>query len=152
MFNSTVEKVVLNEHYSRATGVQLTSGKRIGARKEVIVSGGSLLSPKILELPGIGHKSVLEKAGVEHSIDLPGVGEKLQDHLRIQTTYALKPEILGLDILKYNSTRAAIELALWKRNQTSLYSSTGSCYGLIGMETGSGRRQEIARACSTGSR
>ncbi|KAI8939291.1 hypothetical protein NX059_005116 [Plenodomus lindquistii] len=130
LFNSTVEKVILSEEADRATGV-LIDGRKIKARKEVIVSGGSLLSPKISELSGIGQKTVLQKAGIEQLVDLPGVGENLQDHLRIQTTYALKPDILGLDILKYNATRAASELALWKDNVTSLYGSTGSCYGLM---------------------
>jgi choline dehydrogenase-like flavoprotein len=128
-YNSTVHKVKLDRN--RATGVLLTNGELIKAKKEVILSGGSLLSPKILELSGIGRKAVLDKAGVKQLIDLPGVGENLQDHLRIQSTYELKPEVLGLDILKYNTTRAAIELDLWKRGMTSLYQYAGSAYGLM---------------------
>ncbi|OAL45394.1 alcohol oxidase [Pyrenochaeta sp. DS3sAY3a] len=131
MYNSTVHKVNLDTKSKRVTGITLTDGKEIKANKEVIISGGSLLSPKILELSGIGQKEVLSKAGIEQLIDLPGVGENLQDHLRIQTTYELKPEIPGLDILRYNATRAAIELDLWKRGQTSLYQYSGSCYGFM---------------------
>ena len=127
--NTTVHKVEL--HKSRATGVVLTNGEEIKAKKEVILCGGSLLSPKILELSGIGQKEVLDKAGIEQTIDLAGVGENLQDHLRMQTTYELKPEILGFDILKYNTTRAAIELDLWKRGQTSLYQYVGGLYGFM---------------------
>jgi choline dehydrogenase-like flavoprotein len=129
MYNSTVHKVQMDK--TRATGVVLTDGKEIKAKKEIILSGGSLLSPKILELSGIGQKAVLEKAGVKQIVELPGVGENLQDHTRIQTTYELKPDILGLDILKYNATRAAIELNLWKRGQTSLYQYAGSSYGFL---------------------
>jgi choline dehydrogenase-like flavoprotein len=129
MYNTTVSKVKLEAN--RATGVLLSNGRETKASKEIILSGGSLLSPKILELSGIGQKVVLEEAGVDQIIDLPGVGENLQDHLRIQTTYELRPEILGLDILKYNATRAAIELDLWKRNQTSLYQYAGSSYAFV---------------------
>jgi choline dehydrogenase-like flavoprotein len=129
MFNTTVHKVKLNKNL--ATGVLLTNGQEIKARKEVVLSAGSLLSPKILELSGIGQKAVLDKAGIKQLVDLPGVGENLQDHLRIQTTYELKPDILGLDILKYNATRAAIELDLWKRGETSLYQYAGSTYGFM---------------------
>jgi choline dehydrogenase-like flavoprotein len=88
-----------------------------------------------LELSGIGRKDVLEKAGVGQKVDLPGVGENLQDHLRIQNTYELKPEILGFDILKYNTTRAAIELDLWRQNKPSLYGNAGSAYGFTKWES-----------------
>ena len=45
----------------------------------MIVSGGAINSPQILELPGIGSTSVLEKAGVTVVVDLPEVGENLSD-------------------------------------------------------------------------
>jgi choline dehydrogenase-like flavoprotein len=131
MTNTSVAKLELSKNGTSATGVVLTSGKKIYARNEVILSAGSLLSPKILELSGIGRKDVLANAGIEQKVDLPGVGENLQDHLRIQTTYELRPNITGLDILRYNQTRAAIELELWRQNQTSLYQYSGSCYGFL---------------------
>lgn len=131
MPNTSVGKVQLNSNGTRAIGVTLGSGRQITASREVILSAGSLLSPKILELSGIGQKDILEKAGIEPKIDLPGVGESLQDHLRIQTTYELQPNITGLDVLRYNQTRAAIELDLWQQGQTSLYQYAGSCYGFL---------------------
>lgn len=50
------------------------------ARREVIVSCGAIDSPALLMRSGIGPASVLEAAGVETIVDLPGVGENLQDH------------------------------------------------------------------------
>lgn len=131
--NSTVEKVLLDQTSAppKALGVLLTDGTRITATKEVILSAGSLLSPRILELSGIGQKSILKEAKINQIVNLPGVGENLQDHLRIQTTYELKPSILGLDILKYNTTRAAIELSNYRQNKTSLYQYAGSGYAFI---------------------
>lgn len=129
MFNTTVHKVNLEEN--RTTGVLLTSGRESRTRKEVILSAGSLLSPKILELSGIGQKAVLNRAGIRQLVDLPGVGKNLQDHLCIQTTHELKPKVLGLDILKYNATHAAIELELWRRGRTSLYQYASSTYGFM---------------------
>ncbi|KAF1841241.1 GMC oxidoreductase [Cucurbitaria berberidis CBS 394.84] len=147
MFNSTVHKVNLDYDWrgTKATGVTLVGGKEIKAKKEVILSGGSLLSPKILELSGIGQKAVLSKAGIRQIVDLPGVGENLQDHLRIQTSYELKPEIPGLDVLKYNTTRAAIELDLWRRSQTSLYQYSGSCYGFLKWKQAIGNDEKLLR-------
>ncbi|KAM0128521.1 hypothetical protein ACHAPC_003032 [Botrytis cinerea] len=51
----------------------------INATKEVIVSAGSLRSPAILELSGIGNPIILQKYGIATKIILPGVGENLQD-------------------------------------------------------------------------
>ncbi|KAF7959250.1 hypothetical protein EAE96_002764 [Botrytis aclada] len=51
----------------------------INATKEVIVSAGSLRSPAILELSGIGNPTILQKHGIPTKIILPGVGENLQD-------------------------------------------------------------------------
>ncbi|TEA18710.1 Dehydrogenase citC [Colletotrichum sidae] len=112
----------------QATGVTLQNGTIIGAGKEVILSAGTIQSPGLLELSGIGQASVLEAAGVEQIIDLPGVGENLQDHLRIQSSYQLKPEYTSFDILRSNATYAAEQLALWNAGEVSLYDYTGSGY------------------------
>jgi choline dehydrogenase len=53
----------------------------IKVNKEVILSAGSIGSPHLLQLSGIGSKEVLEKAGIECLHELNGVGENLQDHL-----------------------------------------------------------------------
>lgn len=139
--NASVARVELNG--PTATGIKLNDGRRIEAKKKVILSAGSLLSPKILEVSGIGQKHVLMNAGIEQKIDLPGVGENLQDHLRIQTTYELQPNITGLDVLRYNQTRAAIELELWRQGQTSLYQYSGSCYGFLRWQTATGNNSKL---------
>lgn len=50
------------------------------ASKEIILSGGAINSPKLLELSGVGQSSRLEALGILVKKDLPGVGENLQDH------------------------------------------------------------------------
>ncbi|KAM0270672.1 hypothetical protein ACHAQH_009327 [Verticillium albo-atrum] len=111
-----------------ATGVTLANGTFIRARSEVIVSAGSVQSPALLELSGIGQESVLAAAGIEQVIELPGVGENLQDHLRIMTSYQLKPQYTSFDILRSNASFAAEQLALWNAGERSLYDYTGSAY------------------------
>ncbi|KAI1847903.1 hypothetical protein JX266_006016 [Neoarthrinium moseri] len=59
--------------YLSASGETLT----LSANKEVILSAGSLRSPLILELSGVGHPSYLKKLGIETKVDLPGVGENM---------------------------------------------------------------------------
>ncbi|WP_432458942.1 choline dehydrogenase [Agarivorans sp. QJM3NY_25] len=60
--------------------------------KEVLLSAGSIGSPHILQLSGIGEASTLAKAGIEQIHQLPGVGENLQDHLEFYFQFkCLKP-------------------------------------------------------------
>jgi len=60
------------------------------ARGEIILCGGSINSPQLLELSGIGNREILEPLGIKLVEHLPGVGENLQDHLTINMTYALR--------------------------------------------------------------
>jgi choline dehydrogenase-like flavoprotein len=53
----------------------------INASKEVILSSGAFGSPQILLRSGVGPKEEIIKHGIEHKIDLPGVGKNLQDHI-----------------------------------------------------------------------
>lgn len=55
--------------------------KKVNVKKEVILAGGSIGSPQILQLSGVGPEDVLKAAGVEVKLSLPGVGAHLQDHL-----------------------------------------------------------------------
>ncbi|WP_343559594.1 choline dehydrogenase [Kiloniella sp. b19] len=67
--------------------------KKVYANKEVILSAGSIGSPQLLQLSGIGPAEVLKKAGVEVVHDLPGVGRNLQDHLEVYFQFHCKQPI-----------------------------------------------------------
>ncbi|MBU3005761.1 choline dehydrogenase [Paraglaciecola arctica] len=80
--HALVHKVLLED--KTAVGVRFAHQKQIKeirVNKEVILSAGSIGSPHLLQLSGIGPKEVLEKAGIVCLHDLTGVGENLQDHL-----------------------------------------------------------------------
>lgn len=114
-----------------ATGVNI-SGSTVEARKEVILSTGAFQTPTLLELSGIGDRSVLASAGIDALLELPGVGSNLQDHIRIQNSYRLKPNYtISFDELRTNATYAAQQLALWEDNQYSAYDYTGSGYAYL---------------------
>ena len=77
----------------RVTGVQYRRKDkvlRVAARRSVILCGGSINSPQLLELSGIGNPAVLEPLGIATRHALPGVGENLQDHLTINVQQGLR--------------------------------------------------------------
>ena len=63
---------------------------RADAKGEVILAAGSIGSPQLLEVSGVGAGDVLGRFGIEVKRELPGVGENLQDHLQIRTIYKVK--------------------------------------------------------------
>ncbi|KAK3694210.1 GMC oxidoreductase [Podospora appendiculata] len=105
----------------RATGVTLANGSIIYARREVVLSAGSIQTPTLLELSGIGQASVLGAANITQLVDLPGVGESYQDHLRVQVSFQLKDNYSSIDVLKYNTTAVTVELNKWLAGEVSLY-------------------------------
>jgi choline dehydrogenase len=79
--DATVESLVLEGR--RCTGVRYSSRgatHEVRAAREVIVAAGTIASPQLLELSGIGQGSRLKDLGIEVRHDLPGVGENLRDH------------------------------------------------------------------------
>jgi choline dehydrogenase len=64
----------------RCVGVDI-GGRELRAEQEVVVSAGTIESPKLLMLSGIGSAAELELLGIDVAVDLPGVGENLHDHV-----------------------------------------------------------------------
>ena len=71
-----------------ATGVEFADArdrtsqrKVVGVNKEVLLAAGSIGSPQILMLSGVGPRDILGAVGVGVNVDLPGVGQHLQDHI-----------------------------------------------------------------------
>ena len=77
----------------QCTGVQVWNGTEMvtaTATGEVILSAGSIGSPQILQLSGIGPAKLLQERGVPVAVDAPGVGGNLQDHLQIRAVYKVQ--------------------------------------------------------------
>jgi choline dehydrogenase len=91
---------------SRCVGVEYERGgevRRAYADAEVIVCGGTLESPKLLMLSGIGPADELGSLGIGPLVDLPGVGKNLHDHALSPVIYAARrevpPPVPGLQVL-----------------------------------------------------
>lgn len=105
----------------RAVGVAAQLGDKIcefRASREVILSAGALMSPKLLMLSGVGPATHLRELGVEVVADSPGVGGHLLEHRLLMMQYRLKerisqnPEFAGVrlasNVLQYGLTRRGV--------------------------------------------
>ncbi|ALE01837.1 choline dehydrogenase [Candidatus Pseudothioglobus singularis] len=92
--NVLVQKVILENKIATGVVYSINGNKKaLKANKEVILCAGSIGSPQLLQLSGIGAKKVLDDAGVDVLHELPGVGENLQDHLEVYFQYHCKKPI-----------------------------------------------------------
>lgn len=95
-----VNKVILEGN--KATGVSISHGGQeyeLATKREVIVCGGTIKSPQILELSGIGNPEILAAAGVECKVPNPAVGANLMDHSLVLPIYEVTPGTMTLDLL-----------------------------------------------------
>jgi choline dehydrogenase len=102
-----VHKVVFDG--TRATGVEygrlgLAGGPKGGPQtvhaKDVILCGGAINTPQLLQLSGVGNAAELQALGIDVTADLPGVGENLQDHLEVYVQYGCKQPVSVAPALK----------------------------------------------------
>lgn len=77
--NSSADNLTASAvEYASSSGAEVMT---VNVTREVILAGGAVGSPQILMLSGVGPRDVLEAAGVAVQVELPGVGQHLQDHL-----------------------------------------------------------------------
>ncbi|KAI9797972.1 MAG: hypothetical protein M1833_005028 [Piccolia ochrophora] len=89
--NALVEKILFSDKRQDqdplvATGVQFRVKDKsytVNAKREVVLAAGSINSPQILELSGVGSADLLKSQGLDVLIDNPNVGENLQDHMLV---------------------------------------------------------------------
>jgi choline dehydrogenase len=94
-----VERVVFEGE--RAVGVAVAG--RVARAREVILCGGAINSPQLLQLSGVGNAAELSALGIDVVADLPGVGENLQDHLEVYVQHACTQPVSAQPALKWRN-------------------------------------------------
>lgn len=85
---------------------------------EVILASGTFNTPKLLELSGIGKKEILDQHGISVVIELPGVGENLQDHLGTGVSYeVVEGVITGDPLMRQEPEALALAQKLYGEHQ-----------------------------------
>jgi choline dehydrogenase len=91
MTDAQVRRLTLDGR--RCTGVEFDRGgqtEAVTARVETILAAGSIGSPQILQLSGVGPGDLLQQHGIPVRHEMPGVGENLQDHLQLRMAFKVK--------------------------------------------------------------
>ena len=97
----------------RAAGVRFRQHgalREVRAKREVILSAGTLQSPQLLQLSGIGPADLLRRHGIEVVHELAGVGRNLQDHLQFRLMFRVSKPITTNDDLRTLAGQARIGL------------------------------------------
>lgn len=115
--NAQVTQILLEG--KRATGIEYVQKKKvhkINANKEIILSSGTLKSPHILQLSGIGRGEDLKMAGITVKHELPGVGYNLQEHLDVTVNYGANELTHNADATKIHlMAKTALQYFIFKK-------------------------------------
>jgi choline dehydrogenase len=109
----------------KCTGAAVWNGRGLvtaRAMREVILAAGSIGSPQILQLSGVGPADLLRKHGIPVVKELPGVGENLQDHLQIRAVFKVKG-VTTLNTLAnslWGKARIGLEYAIMRSGPMSM--------------------------------
>ncbi|OLN96651.1 Glucose oxidase 1 [Colletotrichum chlorophyti] len=133
-----VSKILLKKTANgvEATGVKWTSSGATyesTAKKEVVLAAGSVASPQLLEVSGVGDKTLLSKHNVQVLVDNPNVGENLQDHVYVPLGFATIPGVPTNEDYA-NATYFQEQLNLYLQSKTGRLSSAGASSALFSLK------------------
>lgn len=150
--NALATRVILDDQ-NRAIGVEYLEGKRLYraernlpaaaekgtksrvlANREVILSGGAFNTPQLLMLSGIGPGQQLNKHGITTRVDLPGVGENLQDRYEVSVVTEMKKDFTLLKDIPFKSPAPGEPpdpfYAAWEQDK-GIYTTNGVTVAMI---------------------
>ena len=109
---------------ARASGVEYERGGRrqqVRARRAVLLCGGAINSPQLLELSGIGDGRLLQRCGIPVVADAPAVGAGLQDHLCVSYFYRSRAPSLNEELAPFlGKVKAAVRYAFTRRGPLAM--------------------------------
>ncbi|KAL7932466.1 GMC oxidoreductase [Trichoderma chlorosporum] len=133
---ATVREIILDNTDDNcvASGVRFTHKDQehvVSASREVILSAGSIQSPQILELSGIGNPEILSRAGVAVKVDSPMVGENLQEHSAVRIIMEVDPGLESRNDLLLDANYAAAAREQYARDRSGPLANILSVYAFV---------------------
>ncbi|UOY03678.1 GMC family oxidoreductase [Blastococcus sp. PRF04-17] len=107
---------------------------QVAVRREVILSGGAFNTPQLLKLSGIGPREELERFGIRCRVDLPGVGENLQDRYEVGVVSRMAKKFSLLEGLTFCGPKDGADPDPGYRDwleRTGVYTTNGALLGLV---------------------
>lgn len=133
----------------KARGVQYVSRsdnsvKQVYASKEVIMAAGSIFTPQLLQLSGLGPKNVLDAAGVRVKKNMPAVGANLQDHPNANMQFDLKNLATPNPLSAFDPAFNASAWAEYEQNRTGpITQAHGSSLAFLSLQTVTDKYESI---------
>jgi len=125
--NAYAERILFEGKKAVGVAYRRSAGDRpqiVHARKEVILSSGSLNTPKLMQLSGVGPADVLQRLGVAPVHILPGVGRNLSDHFGVRTVVEIKGAATANELSR--GPRLGWEVAKWLMRRPSILGLSSS--------------------------
>jgi choline dehydrogenase len=108
---------------------------RVGPKGEVVVAGGAFNTPQLLKLSGVGPRGELEKFGIPVVVDLPGVGENLQDRYEVGVVSEYAKDFVLLEGASFappdDGGQPDSFLKEWAQGGRGIYATNGALVGII---------------------
>jgi choline dehydrogenase-like flavoprotein len=145
VLNALATRVVFDAHH-RAIGVEYLSGanlyraharpsegdgerRQIRASREVILAGGAFNTPQLLMLSGIGPRAVLDRHRITVRVDLPGVGQNLQDRYEVGIVNRMSHEWAILAGARF--AEGDLQYRQWTDDRDGMYATNGGALAVI---------------------
>ena len=126
--NSHVKRINIRD--GRAVSVEVSNKKNFSsilARREIVLSAGSIGSPQILMLSGVGPGADLNRLGIEVKNDLKGVGENLQDHLQARPIFKTNLSTINVETSNYfKQALIGLQYIITQRGPMTMAASLGT--------------------------
>lgn len=146
LVNSTVTRLLFSDTSSdnkTVSGIEYVSTDgtthSVNVDKEVILSSGVIGSPQILMVSGVGPRDVLEAAGISVVVELPGVGQHLQDHISARVEFSTTVDTAGAIAASGSDTSRTAEFLSFVNSATVYVNSSF----LLGAEGASSLKNEM---------
>ena len=149
--NTTAHKIIFEDDpigsVPQAAGVICADGREVRAKAETILSLGSIDTPKILLLSGVGPKNDLQNLGIPCRVDLPRVGKDMLDHVFVPVRWGCSSELSDKMAQASNENALAAARKEWLKSRTGSegFRSLGNLVGFLKLDPNRYPQDEVRK-------